>query len=86
MFAESGVHTIILVIQTHELPASIPVDLVPQHVEPISPMIEKPPTGSEFDSIYINNNNNSIYTSLYHTLSGGRPLFEPVVEQLSAFI
>lgn len=49
-------------------------------------MIEIPSSGSEFNPIHIDDSNNSLYASPHHTLPGGKPLFTPVVEQLSTFI
>lgn len=49
-------------------------------------MTERPPSSSEFDSIHIDNNNDSLYASSHYTLPDRSSLFVPVVEQLSAFL
>lgn len=56
------------------------MNLVSQAVEPISPIMGKPPSSLEFDTIHTDDNNNELYTSSYYILPKRQLLFAPVVE------
>lgn len=79
MFIESIVQALSPVPQNLKLPGSVPVNSAPQNIELISPIMERPSSSSEFESIHINNNNR-VYSSSHHTLPDRNPLVTLVVE------